>query len=80
MSLIYPDNSFLMPYKGLCWHKLLIKLTLNFSFFVGFGDSEHTFDESMPASVKAVTSVSSLFEEAVTGEYCIQFPFYLTPF
>ncbi|XP_048011696.1 cilia- and flagella-associated protein 54 isoform X3 [Megalobrama amblycephala] len=37
------------------------------SLLSGFGDSEHTFDESMPPSVNAVTPTSSLFDTAVAG-------------
>ncbi|TRY60516.1 hypothetical protein DNTS_001486 [Danionella cerebrum] len=33
----------------------------------GFGDSEHTFDETMPNSLNAVSHISALFEEAVAG-------------
>ncbi|XP_073695305.1 cilia- and flagella-associated protein 54 [Garra rufa] len=37
------------------------------SLLSGFGDSEHTFDESLPPSVNAVT-ISSLFDTAVSGK------------
>ncbi|KAK2892722.1 hypothetical protein Q8A67_012710 [Cirrhinus molitorella] len=38
------------------------------SLLSGFGDSDHTFDESLPPSVKAVTPTSSLFDTAVAGK------------
>ncbi|XP_058629752.1 cilia- and flagella-associated protein 54-like isoform X3 [Onychostoma macrolepis] len=38
------------------------------SLLSGFGDSDHTFDESLPPSVNAVTPTSSLFDTAVAGK------------
>ncbi|XP_026065483.1 cilia- and flagella-associated protein 54 isoform X3 [Carassius auratus] len=38
------------------------------SLLSGFGDSDHTFDESLPPSVNAITPTSSLFDTAVAGK------------
>ncbi|XP_050964277.1 cilia- and flagella-associated protein 54-like [Labeo rohita] len=38
------------------------------SLLSGFGDSDHTFDESLPPSVNAVTPTFSLFDTAVAGK------------
>ncbi len=43
-------------------------LGLNILSFAGFGDSDHSFNESLPPSVNAVTPTSSLFDTAVAGE------------
>lgn len=42
-------------------------IPLNVPFFAGFG-SQHIVDVSLPPSVNAVTSVSTLYEMAVAGE------------
>ncbi|KAG1953321.1 cilia- and flagella-associated protein [Pimephales promelas] len=42
-------------------------ISAGISLLSAFGDTEHTFDESMPPSVKAVTPTSSLFDMAVAG-------------
>lgn len=47
---------------------IFIALEFNCPFFAGFGDSDHTSVESLPPSINAVTSTSSLFDTAVAGE------------
>ncbi|KAK7149598.1 hypothetical protein R3I94_009044 [Phoxinus phoxinus] len=46
---------------------ILELISAGISLLSAFGDTEHTFDESMPPSVNAVSPTSSLFDMAVAG-------------